>query len=148
MPKLDLYTLGEKGVDLTNSVIHSEDGTFVSAQNAVPNRRGEAGALTNRDGLVAINSTTLGGTIQGAIHVPLANQTAGGTHRLYIPHTGVVAGNEWYTSTDKLETTAGIAPPASVRDRDNLDDYTTEDSAGAKSSLFGVPACEYANRIY
>ena len=111
MPKLDLYALGARGVDLTNSVIHTEDGTFSSAQNATPDVRGEAGAVTKRDGLVAINSSALAGAIRGAVHVPLALggslavAGSGGVSTVYVAlDVSGADGYGWSKSTDAFTT--------------------------------------------
>lgn len=108
--KIDLYNLGSLGVDLTKSPIHGPDGSLTSCQNAVPNTRGETGGLAKRDGLVAINSSTAGGSVQGVIQVGLRL-----TQTVYV---GLVNGGHWYSSTDAFATqptqTSGSGPPADV----------------------------------
>ena len=105
MPKLDLYALGARGVDLTNSVIHTEDGTFSSAQNATPDVRGEAGAVTKRDGLTAINSSALAGAIKGAVYAPLTDRSgtnAATARRVYIACNPAPTTPTWSFSTDSF----------------------------------------------
>ena len=101
--KVDLYNLGSVGVDLTKSKIHADDGSLLSSQNAVPDVRGEAGGLTKRDGLIAINSSTAGGSITGALDIPLpapAITSAAARRTLYIGGTRTNGSNlaVWWPS--------------------------------------------------
>ena len=105
--KANLFNLGSIGVDLTKSPLHKDDGSLVSSQNAVPDIRDEAGALTKRDGLVAINSTALaGGTCKGVIFAPLTDQSSGGgVRRVYVAlDTNTADGYGWSFSTDAFAT--------------------------------------------
>lgn len=99
MPKIDLFNLGTVGVDLTRSVVHADDGSLRSAQNAVPDMRGEAGGLAKRDGLVALNSTTVGGSVLGAVHTPLPSIR---THYLW---QNTTTDGSYFSSTDLFATT-------------------------------------------
>lgn len=98
--KLALYNLGTQGVDLTRSVIHAEDGTWRRLQNAVPDPRGEFGGVGKRDGLIAINSSTAGGTITGVIDVPLPAVTT----RTFLFGRTLSTNQDWGTSTDAFAT--------------------------------------------
>jgi len=91
--KINLYSIGTHGVDLTKSIVHADDGTFRQLQNAVPDARGEFGGVAKRDGLVAINSSTAGGSVRGAITVSLPT-----TRNFYIARHDA----DWLTSTDEL----------------------------------------------
>lgn len=107
--KISLYNLGSAGVDLTKSPIHKDDGSLVSAQNAVPDIRDEAGALTKRDGLVAINGTALaGGSVQGVVYAALAvGGTGSSTHTFYISCDDDL----WLRSTDDFVSFTQVSTP-------------------------------------
>ena len=122
--KLSIYNLGSVGVDLSKSPIHKDDGSLVSAQNAVPDIRDEAGGLAKRDGLVAINSSALGGgSVQGAVYTPLTLGSSIGTGRVYaaLVQTGTEGTNAdygWAHSADAFATggtlTTTLPSPAEV----------------------------------
>ena len=106
--KINLYNLGTQGVDLTKSIIHAEDGSFRKAQNAVPDPRGKFGAVSMRDGLIEINSTSAGGEVKGILNMPLPSQ-----RNIYVGRHGTgTTGQTWITSTDdgvSFASTANIA---------------------------------------
>ena len=115
-------------MDLSKSPIHKDDGSLVSAQNAVPDIRDEAGALAKRDGLVAVNSSALGGgTVRGVVFTPLtlggALATSSSTGRVYVGllQTGTEGTNAdygWAYSSDAFATggtlTTTLPSPVSV----------------------------------
>lgn len=130
--KIDLYNLGSVGVDLTKSPLHKDDGSLVSAQNAVPDVRDEAGAIAKRDGLTVINSSALSGAVKGAVFVPLAIggalATSGNTGRAYVGllqtgTEGTDADYGWAYSSDAfatggtLTTTAPSVPESAIHRR-------------------------------
>src|SRR3990167_3027640 len=145
MPKVDLYNLGSLGVDLTKSAVHANDGSLLSAQNAIPDYRGEAGGHTKRDGLTAINSTTVGGSVLGAINIPLP-----ATARLYIGRDdgSTELAIDWLYTTDlsgaTTPWTSVTSIPAQPRSTDKLGAI---DSATPPSAM-GRPTCTMNNRIY
>lgn len=63
--KLDVYNLGDQGVDLVNPATHAADGSLVAAQNAIVNTKDAAHGLSKRPGLTLL---TLGGAGGGIIH--------------------------------------------------------------------------------
>ena len=69
--KVDVYNLGARGVNLTASPVHTEDGDVVSAQNAISNPVSEEGGLSKRGGLARLNSSALAGSVANIINVPL-----------------------------------------------------------------------------
>ena len=69
--KLDVYNLGENGVNLTKSPIHIADGELVAAQNAEFYLDEGLGAIRKRPGLQRLNSSSLAGAVRGVIGVPL-----------------------------------------------------------------------------
>lgn len=96
--KNNLFNIGQLGVNTTTSSHHAEEGTLASCQNALPDIRGEAGGLSKRDGLVAINSTTAGGSVTGALQVSLP---AVNTRTIWV---GANAAGNWRTSTNAFST--------------------------------------------
>ena len=100
MGKLNIYSLGEKGVNTSKSPVHLEDGELTTAQNWHPDPEG---AIRSRDGLTKLNSSALAGTVTGMIGVPLPDRTAL-TSRLYVPIDNDVGGTHdldaFRTSTD------------------------------------------------
>jgi hypothetical protein len=82
------------------------------AQNGVPDPRGQLGAITKRDGLLAINSSGTGGSIQSMVLVPLPEITA---RTFYV---GIRSdSNKWTVSTNGFTTTSKIvAPPNTARE--------------------------------
>lgn len=69
--KLNVYNLGEKGVNTSKTPLHHEDGEFLSAQNAEFYAEAGVGGLHKRPGLQRFNTTTLTNPIKGVIGVPL-----------------------------------------------------------------------------
>lgn len=114
--KIDLYNLGSLGVNTTASPVHGEDGSFTSAQNAVPNTRGEAGAVVKRDGLVAVNSVAASGSIRGIINSAL---TAVTTRSLYVSAHDAA---NWRVSTDGFATITNTASLQGAPDQHKFTD--------------------------
>lgn len=112
--KIDLYALGTQGVDTTTSPVHGEDGVLASAQNAVPAGRNEKGALTKRDGLTALNSAALAGSVLGIINVALTLPTV---RTFYFGvNQDTTGAYQWITSTDTFtNTTNSLIPPAAMQ---------------------------------
>ena len=141
--KVDLFNIGSVGIDLTKSKIHADDGSLRSAQNAVPDTRGEYGGLAKRDGLVAINSSTAGGSILGALHVPLPAIT---TRTVWLGQQGATDSLGWAYSTDAFATAAstvtGNGPPGEPRAKGEDPSRTTS------PEIWGRAACIYNNKIY
>lgn len=146
--KIDLYNLGSVGVDLTKSDLHKDDGSLVSAQNAVPDNRGQAGGITKRDGLTAINGTTAGGSVQGAVHVPLP-----ATKTLYLVGSSDGGANaEWASSTDSFATIstteAADLDAGAVRAVSQLSDLQQGDVTPTEVDYWaGNPVTTWKNKI-
>lgn len=141
--KINLYNLGTMGVDLTKSIIHADDGTLRKAQNAVPDPRGEFGGVSKRDGLGAINSTSAGGSVQGAIDVPLP-----ATAKAFLGRTNAAGTAQgWNTSTDMFataSTTISSGVPANPADIFKMVDVW----GGTTVAYFTRPYCVLDNRFY
>lgn len=65
------YLVGDKGVDLVASPLHTPDGGLLSAQNVEFIRTFGIGGIGTRGGLAAINSTPAAGAIVALANVPI-----------------------------------------------------------------------------
>lgn len=123
--KIDVYNLGTKGINVTKSPAHTEDGELVQAQNSIPDPRGQFGALTKRDGLGEITASSLGGAIQAIALIPFPGTPVALSSTGAIPPTGdptleiflgivdtVTAGDDWVMSTDSWATSATLSGTA------------------------------------
>jgi hypothetical protein len=90
MPKIKVDTLGDYGVNVDKNPLALRDGEFTKAQNAIRNPIGTIGGIKNRPGLRAINTASSSAIILGGIGVPLQDQSANGTHFVYIGRGPVV----------------------------------------------------------
>lgn len=69
--KLNVYNLGEKGVNVTKTPLHHEDGELLSGQNAEFYAEAGLGGLHKRPGLQAFNTSTMTNPVKGVVGVPL-----------------------------------------------------------------------------
>ena len=118
--KLNVYNLGNEGVDVVRSAIHVQDGSFRKLQNGVMDHISEFGAIRKRDGMARFNNQSLAGPGQGFIGLPLPDYNT--IHRHFYTgydDDGGVATGAWRTSNDGILWTTiptGSAPvvPASI----------------------------------
>jgi hypothetical protein len=68
--KLNLYNLGDLGVHLVETPVHSPDGSFTSAQNASVSRDQGQHGLRKRHGMAKLNATALNGAILAIGNMP------------------------------------------------------------------------------
>jgi hypothetical protein len=115
--KIDLYDLGKKGVDVSRSSLHRQDGTFESAQNVVPGLEGEENAIRIRNGLISIG-TVGAGPLTGAVDVQL-NAVVTRTFMVPIDQDATSA-YQWVTSTTNWASSATATSPA-ASDKTNPD---------------------------
>ena len=100
MPTLAVYNLGEKGVNLTKSKVHHEDGELERGQNAIIEGDQREGALRVRPGLAKVNGSALAGSVRGVIASPFGAPT---TQKMYAAIDDSTLGsnsNTWRTSSD------------------------------------------------
>lgn len=71
--KIATYNLGEKGVVITKSPVHGEDGELAVAQNSVPNPEGGLSGLRKRIGFRALNASAAAGGILAFISCNLVD---------------------------------------------------------------------------
>lgn len=109
--QLSVYNLGERGVSLVASSVHTEDGDLLSSQNALPDPNSTDGGLSKRGGLARLNSVALAGEPQNFIGVPLPLTL---TKRLYAALDAAGATN-WRTSTDGTTWANATSPQKAQR---------------------------------
>lgn len=97
--KLNVFGLGEKGVNLVKSRLHLDDGELTQAQNAEFFRDQGRGALRKRAGLARFNLTQLAGIVYGLIGVPLPGP---GQRQIWVAQNPGSGGldSSWAKSTD------------------------------------------------
>ena len=99
--KLNIFNLGEKGVVLSRSPLHREDGSLVKAQNAEISLDEAEGGLKKRGGMPRLNSSSLSGSVQALVGVPLVDRSFGvGTTQTLYAAIDDGTSNNWRTSTD------------------------------------------------
>jgi hypothetical protein len=69
--KTNVYNVGELGIDVVESPVHTPDGALLSAQNAQPAPIELEGGLRKRDGLAKHNATAAAGAILSGFNVSL-----------------------------------------------------------------------------
>jgi len=106
-PKVNVYGLGTRGVNLTKSPLHLDDNELTQAQNAEPNLDEREGGLRKRGGLSAFTSAlNSGSSILGMANVPLLSTF---TRTMYAA-LKTQGANTWLTSTDGTTWAAGTSP--------------------------------------
>ncbi len=100
--KLNVYNLGELGVNVTKSPIHHADGEMLSCQNAEFNAESGVGGIRKRAGLQRLNSSVLAGTVKGVIGVPMQGP---GKRQIYAQRPG----SPWFRVSTDGGTTWGDA---------------------------------------
>lgn len=71
--KINVYGLGEHGINRVKSPIHVKDGELLSAQNATIRPIQAQLSLTKRDGMAKINSSAAAGAIIAIKNIPLTS---------------------------------------------------------------------------
>lgn len=92
MAKVDVYTLGQYGVNRVKSPIHVLDGELLNAQNAAPRTAAGQLAIGKRDGMAIINEDAAAGTLLGIYNIPFDSTIA---------DFGERSGNACVTITDR-----------------------------------------------
>jgi hypothetical protein len=146
--KIDLYGFGNKGVNVTKSPLHLEDGELVNAQNVLPDPRGELGSIKTRDGLTAINGTAMSTPVWGIVAVAQPIVT---TRTVYVGRqNSSEAGQGWNTTTDAFATLAtAVTTPGSPQDDDVASDMDQAPAGNANEEYKrGRLAAVVDNRLY
>ncbi len=99
MKPINVYNLGEEGVNVDVDEVHLRDGELRSAQNFQIDPAGGIGGIRRRDGIAAFSSG-ISGSLTGMIGLPLPDRSQL-TTRFYSPLDDDDAGR-WRTSTDGI----------------------------------------------
>lgn len=75
--KIDIYNLGQVGVDLVDSPVHKRDGALISAQNAAHRQEEAEGGLTKRAGMDLLNAIAAAGAVNAMFVVRLTDPLPG-----------------------------------------------------------------------
>ncbi len=89
--------MAEKGVNVTKSPIHLEDGELTKAQNWQTDPTLADGAIRRRDALVKLNSSALAGAVKGLIALPYPDNFT--TARTFYAAIDDATTNTWRVST-------------------------------------------------
>lgn len=106
--KLDLFAIGQGGVNVDANPAQIKQDEARQLQNAILDSDEAVGGLRKRGGMPRFNASTLGGSITGGISVPLPNPQKI-TSTMYAA-LGTSDSNTWATSTNGTTWTAGTAP--------------------------------------
>lgn len=96
--KVNVYNLGEMGVNIDSSPIHSKDGELLRAQNWQTDPTGLQGGIRRRDGLAKLNTGAMAGSVSGIIGLPLPDLSLLTRHFYATVEDGT--GNNFRHSTD------------------------------------------------
>lgn len=71
--KLNVYNLGQQGINRVRSPVHKRDGELLSAQNAIINPIGGLYGLAKRPGVDRLTGTSAGGAILAITNIPFVD---------------------------------------------------------------------------
>lgn len=126
MPKLDIYKLGQGGVQLTKDPLHLADEEVTQAQNAEIVQdvtTGGEGALTKRGGLAVLNSSAMSGSLLGIFGWPIKTTY---TRTLYAAR-GTATANTFMSSTNGTSWSDTSSPLAPASDAKFADENNNRD---------------------
>ena len=147
--QLNLYNLGQLGVNVDLNPLQLEDGMLSKAQNATTDSIGSDGGLRKRPGLVKINSVAAAGAIQGAVAVPIAKPAT----REFIAGQWTGTTGAWNVSTDAWATgaTSGGPDGYDANATPRTPEKVTTNLANQDTRQFafgGRPGVMYKNKFY
>lgn len=85
-PKINVYTLGQHGINRVKSPVHVLDGELLNAQNATVRPIHGQLAITKRDGMAKINADAAAGTLLAIKNIPIDDPDV--LERLYLGRWG------------------------------------------------------------
>lgn len=100
MKPLNVYNIGEKGVNVDSSPIHTEDGELTRAQNVEHNKSGARGGVVNRPGLAKHNDDDLGSLVLGGFTMSYPDNSQVETATFWWAQQTSGGANVWYRSND------------------------------------------------
>lgn len=101
--KLNLYNLGDLGVHLVETPVHSPDGSFTTAQNAAVSQNEGQHGIRKRLGMAKLNADALGGSVLAIANLPFQDPF----EALAITGTALYANTQTDGSTYHQRTTNG-----------------------------------------
>lgn len=109
--KINVYNLGEQGVNVVKSPIHLTDGELRSAQNAIWDPSEAEGGIRKRGGMPRFSGSAMAGAVRGIVNVPLA--APGDITRTFYLALGTFDSDTWATSANGTTWAEGATPARS-----------------------------------
>lgn len=134
--KLNVYNLGELGINITKSPIHHADGELLSCQNGEFYAEAGLAALRKRAGLQRLNSSVLAGTVMGVLGVPLP---APNSRNIYIALGNALGVTSW-------ERTPTVLTDVPFNDGVQIAGSHTTLDLNAVSTI--QPICQFIGRFF
>lgn len=156
--KIATYNLGEKGVVVTKSPVHGQDGELAFAQNATPVPEGGLSGIHKRFGFLALNAVAAAGPIFAFISAALTDPGSPPPETVVYPFGRFLytadGGATWAYLDVRQETDLANIPPTidggtSIAFLQAADGSTTGQVAGAQEAganvwdATAVPAAAY-----
>jgi hypothetical protein len=142
-PKLNVYALGTRGVNIVKSPLHLDDNELLQAQNAEPSLDAREGGLQKRGGLTALTAALNGGTsVLGLCNLPLQTTY---TRTLYAALYAEDAGETWLTTLDGTTWAVASAPQKAAGG--NALATGSGGDAGPYAEVFSHRLASYKGRI-
>ena len=143
---LAIYNMADKGVNVTKSPLHLEDGELTKAQNWQTDPALADGCIRRRDALSKLNSSALAGSVKGLIALPLPSEFT--TTRVFYAPIDDGTTNTWRRSTDGATwatiTTATLQEPANTSHSNNA----VNGGIYSNNQRGMTPWASFNNRIY
>lgn len=143
MKPVNVYNMGEEGVNVDVDEVHLRDGELRSAQNWQIDPAGGIGGVRRRDGMAAFSSG-LSGSLKGMIGLPLPDRSQL-TRRFYAAMDDDDAGR-WRTSTDG--TTWSDTGANGMEQPRRLSDWAGVSGGSLELILHSSPYVTLNNKLY
>lgn len=147
MGDLTDYLIGDKGVQLTGSPIHTPDGGLLMAQNVEFIREQGMGGIGSRRALTPLNATALAGSVSHIANLPFGYPS---NEVLMIALSSGEAGLSFLLSKNGTTFTETVATTAAVRMFDTNELAAIPGGIMGSNSLVWIPApgVKYRNKYY
>lgn len=139
--KLNVYNLGDRGVVVDKSPIHSQDGELLQARNAQVDSVGVLGGIRKRDGLAKLNVVALAGPVTGMLSLPLPDERSKTTTFLLALESG--GSPTWKSSTDGVSWSDVTTPSRHVSSAN-----AGIEPVGTQIPSWNTIICSFNNKIY
>jgi hypothetical protein len=142
--KINVFNLGDLGVDIVKSPLHIPDGAWRKLQNAEFGSNKGQHAIKKRGALLRINSVALAGSPLSFSNVPIAYP---GTKTLLVGmNDGATEG--WRSSTDAADFTATVSASHLQRPSGHVDVTAIFSTLSASSFYMGQKPVTFKNRFF